>query len=152
MHTRADFALYSPGGQLTALAEVKSKLGTSREWAARTRRNILTHGGFGDADYFLLVTPDRLYLWKAAGTEPLEVSPDHDADARATFAPYFERAGVDPNAVSGPTFELVVSAWLGDVIRSAGSTEVPDDDWSWLAQSGFLTAVKGARIEYEAVA
>jgi hypothetical protein len=38
-----DLALYDRDGQLTAVAEVKNKVGTSREWAARLRRNILAH-------------------------------------------------------------------------------------------------------------
>lgn len=152
MHIRADLALYNPGGRLTALAEVKRKLGTSGEWAARTRRNILAHGGFGDTEYFLLVTPDRLYLWKDAGTDPAEVLPDYEADAGATFAPYFESVGVDPHAVSGQAFELVVASWLGDVIRSAKASGGQVDDRSWLARSGFRAAVRGGRIAYEAVA
>ena len=52
MYVRADLALYDPGGRLVALAEVKNKRGTSREWAAKTGRNLLAHGGFSDADFF----------------------------------------------------------------------------------------------------
>ncbi len=48
MYVRADLALYDPGGRLVALAEVKNKRGTSREWAAKTGRNR----GFSDADFF----------------------------------------------------------------------------------------------------
>ena len=48
MYARADLALYEPGGRPVALAEVKNKRGTSREWAAKTRRNLLALGGFGD--------------------------------------------------------------------------------------------------------
>jgi len=44
MSSSADLALYDRNGQLTAVAEVKNKLGTSREWATQLRRNILAHG------------------------------------------------------------------------------------------------------------
>ena len=47
MSARADLALYSSHGQLTAIVEIKSKMGTSRDWAAKTRRNILAHGDIG---------------------------------------------------------------------------------------------------------
>ena len=57
-----------------------------------------------------------------------------------------------PHQVSGPAFELLVAAWLGDVIRSTEPPEERPDDQSWLAESGFRTAVKDGRIEYEAVA
>src|SRR5712692_3129010 len=35
-----DLALYDHNGRLTAVAEVKNKQGTSREWAAKLRRNL----------------------------------------------------------------------------------------------------------------
>ena len=69
MFPRADLALYNRDGQLIAVVEVKNKLGTSAIWAAQLRRNILAHGGFQNAPYFLLMTPDRIYLWKDAGTD-----------------------------------------------------------------------------------
>ena len=83
----ADLALYDRSGRLAAVAEVKSRFGTSREWAAQTRRNILAHGAPSDADFFLLVTPDRLYLWKDAGTDPIGVPPTFEADTQPEFAP-----------------------------------------------------------------
>lgn len=152
MHVRADLALYDPVGRLVALAEVKNKRGTSREWAAKTRRNILAHGGISDVDFFLLITPDRLYLWKDAGTDPVEVPPSYQAEADSLFSPYLEGAGVDPRTVGGHAFELIVSAWLSDVMRSAVSTNGHGDDRSWLARSGFHAAVKDGRIEYDAAA
>ena len=152
MSTRADLTLYDRNGRLTAVAEIKNKLGTSREWAAQTRRNILAHGGSCSANFFLLVTPDRLYMWKDAGTEPVDIPPTYEADSQSAFAPYFERAGVEPHQVSGYAFELLVAAWLGDVIRSAETPEECADEQSWLAASGFHTAVQDGRIEYEAVA
>ena len=154
MLTRTDLALYDRSGRLTAVAEIKNKLGTSGEWAAQTRRNILARGGPPcHADYFLLVTPDRLYLWKGAGTGPAQVVPPTvEADTRQEFAPYFESAGVDPQQISGHAFELLVAAWLGDITRSVGTTDKLSDDQSWLARSGFRTAIRDGRVEYEAVA
>lgn len=150
MFTRTDFALYDRSGRLTAVAEIKNKLGTSSEWAAQTRRNILAHGGSCSAGFFLLVTPDRLYLWKDA--EPVQVPPTFEADTREEFAPYFESAKVDPQHLSGNAFEMLVATWLSDITRLAETTEEPPDDQGWLAKSGFRTAIRDARIEYEAVA
>ena len=152
MFTPTDLVLYDRSGHLTAVAEIKNKLGTSREWAAQTRRNILAHGESRSADFFLLVTPDRLYLWKGAGADPVRVPPTFEADTQKEFAPYFESAGVDPRHVSGHAFELLVAAWLGDITRSATKTEEITDDRSWLAKSGFRSAIRDGRIEYQAVA
>ena len=151
MYARADLALYNSHGRLTAIVEVKSKMRTSSEWAALTRRNILAHGDFSGADFFLLVTPDRMYIWKDAGTDPVPVPPTYEADMTTEFAPYFESVGVSPEEVSGLAFELVVGAWLGDVMRSARRTGEDTDTLRRLIDSGLRTAVMDGRLEYEAV-
>ncbi len=55
------------------------------------------------------------------------------------------------SAVSGHAFELLVGAWLSDVIRSEKTTGEFCHDQNWLSKSGFRSAVKGGHIEYEAV-
>jgi hypothetical protein len=148
----ADLALYDRDGRLIAVAEVKNKQGTSREWAAKFRRNMLVHGGYSQADFFLLVTPDRLYIWKNAGITPTLVQPTYELDAQPLFAPYFERAGVNPSDISGQAFELVVAAWLGDLVRSEEQRVALTNGQRVLAESGFLTAVRDGRIAYEEAA
>jgi hypothetical protein len=149
----ADLALYDRAGRLIAIAEVKNKQGTSPEWAAKFRRNMLVHGGYSQADFFLLVTPDRLYIWKHAGsTAPFLVQPTYELDAQPLFAPYFERAGISPSDISGQAFELVVAAWLADLVRSEEKREALTNGQRILAESGFLTAVRDGRIEYEEAA
>ena len=152
MHTRADLALYDPSGRLTAIAEIKNKLGTSDDWAAKTRRNLLAHSSFSSADFFLLVTPDHLYVWKDSGDDLDEQPPNYVADAETIFAPYFKRVGLSSQQVSGHAFELIVADWLGDVMRSSKRAKDTAGDESWLVSSGFYNAVKDGRIEYEAVA
>ena len=153
MFTSADFALYDHSGRLAAVVELKNKLGTSREWAAQTRRNILAHGSPYNADFFLLITPDRLYIWKGADPDPGQVVlPTFETDTRQELAPYFESAKVDPLQVTSHAFELLVAAWLGDMIRPVGTTDRYPDDHGWLAKSGFRTAIQDGRVEYEAVA
>lgn len=152
MSPRADLALYDRDGQLTAVAEIKNKVGTSREWAVKLRRNILAHGGFRSIDFFLLVTPDRLYLWKDAGGEAALVEPTYEVDAYPLLEPYFARAGVAPADVSGRAFELVVAAWLADLVRATGTSEKLGEGQSWLVESGFLAAVRNGRVEYEVAA
>ena len=90
MLPHADLVLYNRDGKLIAVAEVKTKFGTSREWAAQLRRNVLAHGGYRNADFFLLVTPDKLYVWKDAGVEPTAVLPNYVIDARPLLKPYFK--------------------------------------------------------------
>ena len=151
MNARADLALYNSHGRLTAIVETKSKTNTSSKWAAMTRRNILAHWNIDGVGFFLLVTPDRLYMWKDSGTRHGPVPPTHKADTTAEFAPYFMGAGVSPKRITGHAFELVVGAWLGDVMRSARRADQSTDAQRILVESGLDTAVRDGRIEYEAV-
>ena len=149
MSPNADLALYNRDGQLIAVAEIKTKFGTSREWATQLRRNVLTHGGFQNADFFLLATPDKLYIWKDASSEPTAVPPTYVIDAQPILKPYFDASHVDPEMINGSVFELVVGAWLSDLMRS----EVPpSNQGDWLVESGLLDAIRNGRIEYEAAA
>jgi hypothetical protein len=149
----ADLALYNNAGRLIAVVEVKNKPGTSREWAAQLRSNVLAHGGFRSSDFFLLITPDKLYVWKDAGIKPAVITPTYVVDAQPILKPYFEAAHIEPAAINGPTFELVVGAWLGDLIRSESkSSQVSSTSEDWLTESGLLDAVKNGRVEYEAAA
>ena len=150
MFGTADLALYDRSGRLTAIAESKNKTGTSTEWAAQTRRNMLAHGRSYRADFFLLVTPDRLYVWKDVGTEPVQTPPTYEADTLSGFGAYLESSGLDARHLSNGAFELLVSAWLGDVIRTE-ETAGEHDDHDWLAKSGFRSALEGGRIEFEAL-
>ncbi len=152
MSPLVDLAMFSRDGQLTAVAEVKNRRGTSREWAAQLRRNILAHGGFPKTDFFLMVTPDRLYLWRRGGNQPNLVEPGFEIDAQPIFAPYFERSGVDPRLMSSSTFELVVDAWLADLMRSDPDAAKSAAERNGLSASGFLTAIRDGRIEFETAA
>ena len=72
----------------------------------------------------------------------------YEADVATTFATYLSDAGLAPNQVSGPAFELVVAAWLGDLMRSSDAVE--NAHRNWLDESGFRAAVKDGHVELEA--
>ena len=152
MFPRTDLALYNRDGQLIAVAEVKNKLGTSALWAAQLRRNILAHGSFQNAPYFLLMTPDRIYLWKDAGTDPISVSPTYEKSAQDIFSPYFDKSAIEPNEVSSVAFELIVAAWLESLVRTADKPEDLTSEAAWLVESGLLGAIQDGHLEYEVAA
>lgn len=149
MISYADLVLYDRLGQLVAAAEIKNKRGTSGDWAAKLRRNILAHGEFPHVDFYLIITPDRLYLWKGAGEQPDLIQPTYEIDAQRIFKAYLERVGVASGDLSGGAFELVVESWLSDLMRSEEPAEKFANGERCLVESGFLDVVKDGRIEYD---
>jgi len=120
MATQPDFFLYDRIGRLVAVVQVSARRGTSREWAAEFRRNIIAHfETFRGAPFYLLTTPDRLYLWKNAPTvlddESPPVPPDYEVDGELLFSRYLEGLSRKQKEIMRPTFELIVMSWLGEL-------------------------------------
>lgn len=147
MSTQPDFFLYDRIGRLAAVVEVSASPGTSSEWAAEFRRNILAHfETFRGAPLFLLVTPDRLYLWKDAPTDleddSTPVPPDYVVDSELLFSRYLEQTRLRLQKISRPAFEMVVMSWLGDLVR-----QTPEVIGIYgLEGSGLSEAAKNGRI------
>lgn len=139
-----DYALYDRMGQLAALVEVKGVYGESTEWASQLRRNLLTRG-VPAVSFFLIVTPDRIFLWK--GYSGLG-APNLEFDATELFAQYLPTTNpaMTRRLIRGQAFELVVFAWLSDLIRDPGN---PSFNPAALAASGFAEALRQGRIEFQ---
>lgn len=146
-----DLSFDNPDGQLTLVVEVKNKTNVSPEWVAKLRRNILAHGSLPNAPYFLIVFPDKFYLW-IDGDHVEESEPAYIIDAHSILQPYFERAGVTASQISGQSLELIVAAWLGEIIYSPPPPENIDDSQRWVIDSGLYAALTGGKFEHEAVA
>jgi hypothetical protein len=149
MAIQFDYTVYDSGGQLAAVVEVKSTRGTSTEWAAEFRRNLLSHGGVLRPTFFLIVTPDRIYVWKNAGIVPEIVAPDYEVDARPVFQPYFNATRLDANRIDGFAFEMIVSSWLTNLalVRDPVA-ELPGHERVFI-ESGFVDAIRRGKVEHE---
>lgn len=150
----ADFAVYGRDGRLALLVEVKGRSGVSVDWVVQLRRNMLAHGLLPPAPFFLLVLADRFYLWRddsqkseSASGEALR-SPDVEADAAPALAPFVASVGLDLRALSGSSLELVVLSWLGTLTAARDSDT---DHADWVRSSGLLDAVRGGRVDAEAL-
>ncbi|PSB18730.1 hypothetical protein C7B65_14520 [Phormidesmis priestleyi ULC007] len=141
-----DLSVHSRNGQLVLVVEVKSKLNTSPEWAARLRRNILAHGTFPKAPYFLMTFPDRFYLWTDAHLQLDQVPPTYTIDASPILQPYFEQVGITPEQISGQSFELIISSWLREIIYGEKPTETIEQSQGWLIDSGLYDALTGGKV------
>jgi hypothetical protein len=93
-----------------------------------------------------MVLPDRLYLWKDAGNTPELVEPTFEIDAAPIFRPYFESAGISPEAITALSFELPVVWWLNELTWYSGPISLPEPQRQVLQESGLLEALKGGQI------
>jgi hypothetical protein len=149
MSLTADMVAYSPDGQIALIVEAKSKTKTSRLWATQMRRNMLAHGVGSRSRFLLLAMPDRLYLWKDAGNSPELVEPTYEIDALPFFQPYFAGARRSADQLTSESFELIVNAWLNELIYSGIPASVPETERRLLQESGLVDAIKGGSVAVE---
>jgi len=147
-----DLSVDNRNGQLALVVEIKRKTNVSTEWAAKLRRNIFAHGTFPKAPYFLMVFPDKFYLWSNAEAYQDQSEPTYTIDASPILQPYFERAGVAADQISGASLELIIASWLGEIIHSNQLPENIDASQQWLIESGLYAALVGGKLEHEAAA
>ncbi|MCU0533614.1 MAG: hypothetical protein MUD14_06930 [Hydrococcus sp. Prado102] len=147
-----DLSVDDRNGQLALVVEIKRKTNVSPEWAAELRRNILARGTFPKAPYFLMVFPDKFYLWSNTEADLDRNEPTYTIDAYPILHPYFEKAGVTAEQISKESLELIISSWLGEIIHSEWLPENIDASQQWLIESGLYSALVGGKFEYEAAA
>lgn len=152
-----DLSVVDRNGQLVLVVEVKRKLNASPQWAAQFRSNILAHGTFANAPYTLIVFPDKFYLWTDVKSQLdrsglIDREPDYTIDARPILQPYFHRAKVTADSISGLNLELIVLGWLSELIYSGKLAETLDNSLEWLIDSGLFAALAGGQVKHEGVA
>jgi hypothetical protein len=141
---QADFAMFDQRGQLAAIAEAKKRPATDATWAAAWFRNYLAHQQSVTAPYMLLITPEKMYLWKrTSGAQSAE--PSYAADARKVFSFYLKRSDLHASELSGETFEFLVGTWLNDLAHRVWQPSEPEER-RLLVESGLLEAVADGRV------
>ncbi|MFB6275686.1 MAG: hypothetical protein ABEI32_06005 [Halothece sp.] len=147
-----DLSVENRNGELILVVEVKSKTNVSTEWVSKLRSNILANNTFSKAPYFLIVFPDKLYLWKHQNEDSKNKrEPDYIINANSILQPYFEQAGVISQQISGQSLEIIVASWLAEIIYSDKQPEDLDDSQYWLVESGLYSAIAGGSLKHEVV-
>ncbi len=148
---KVDLAVYNQSQELVLTVEVKSIRNVSDIWAAELRRNILAHGNYPLAKYFLLATPDRFFLWIEDDNGVSLRQPDHSIDVRDTLKPFFKEYNVEPESVSGFIFEQIIGRWLKGIMYPVyrdSKEEIP----AWVIRSGLDKAVFQGDFSFEKAA
>ena len=142
-----DVIAYDQAGRVILLAEAKSRVGTSAEWAARFRRNLLAHGTLPEALFFLIATPERMYFWKQDRPGVSDQPPEFTIDATREFKPYFDKLEKTSQGVGEQALELLVLSWLTEIARTGDARAKKDPSLRWLSESGLIGSLEKARIE-----
>lgn len=144
-----DIAVHSPQGELIAAVEIKNREGMSTELATQVRRNYLAHGQLPVTRYFLLIAQDRGFLWTGDGAMRPDAPPTHEFPMEATVRRYLPQATAD--RLRGSDLELLVMIWLSRLANEPSLTP-RDEAERVLAASGFLDAIRDARLSGQAAA
>lgn len=142
----ADIAVFNTKRKLILLAEVKTKIDSSKEWAIELHKTLRMYEKIQEIDYFLLALPDRIYVWDEGMSESDDSPPTYEFDGQTILQPYFDKVGVSAETIKKPTFELIVGEWLQGLSSGRnGNAEL-------LQQSApqLLDELRNSQIEYEA--
>ena len=74
----------------------------------------------GRSEFFLLITPDKLYGWEPALVKGRGM-PTWVLDATNILAPYYERVGTGPQDIQPLTFVMMVSWRLAELTSAEDS-------------------------------
>ena len=105
---------------------------------------MLSHGLLPSAKYFLIATPERLYLWNQEHPDQAGAAPEYTIDASQEFQPWFRRLRLEPSEIGPEAFELLVHAWLNGIAGS-GEGIRQDVEAPWLTE--LAGSLQQARIE-----
>ena len=143
-----DLAVYDRSQRLILTVEAKKKFGASAKWAAQTRRNLVVHGFYPLASYFLLATPEKFFLWTSEKNNLEETLPNFVEDADLLLKPHLAELGFNLREIDGYVFEQVVAHWLKyDVMYPIENVVKP----KWLVESGLSEKIFRGNLSFEAV-
>lgn len=144
----ADMAVQGKDRHLQLLVEVKNKRGASKIWAAKMRRNMYAHGLLPEAPFFLLALPDKFYLWKNIGLSTDLIEPDYEINPESFLKPYYPKAYAPNYQISSEGFELIVSAWLHQIL-TLPSVDLLPQNMDWLVNSGLFDVIHHGHLKLE---
>lgn len=143
---RPDIAVYDPGGRLQLVVEVKARPGTTPDWAAEFRRNLLSHQAIPNAPFFLLAFPDVFYLWRSDDNGDVERPPDYRIDARELLRAHRNGSIPPLDRLGGFGLELVVQMWLEEITRSNLTEQNVEPSMWWLLESGLYEQIRNGSV------
>ncbi len=142
-----DFLITNKNQQPVLAIEVKKNVAVTVDWATKLRRNILAHGFYFTTQFFMLVTPDKIFLWKNKPNNFDLITPDYVIEAQPFIGKYIASTDFSIDELNYREFEMIVSSWIGDLLSINDLNEFP----TWMIESGLAEAIKEGSYEMEFV-
>jgi len=102
----------------------------------------MAHGRIVPGVYFLLVFPDRLYLWTPKSATNLDQEPEFSSE----IPPWVSESAGSTSA----SMDYTTLGWLTDLPRLAASQkESTHQEYRWAIESGLAETLRGGRVEFE---
>ena len=127
----------------------QERAGAGAEWAAETRRNLIQDEVLPVSPFFLLVMPDRFYLWRDSAGSLEAVPADYEADGTAILSPYIGDLSAREFPLSNAGLDLAVTFWLRDLVGMRLEELLSSPEYQWLLESGLYEAIRGGRVEVD---
>ncbi|MBD0319643.1 MAG: hypothetical protein ICV87_04870 [Gemmatimonadetes bacterium] len=146
MQFHPDIVAYSADGRLQMVGEIKSRQQGSSAAAVKVRHNLLAHGAFPRAPYFVVFFPEQLYLWKnGAGTT--ESPPDYTARITDILAEYLGTWSNNPENLAEESLSIALSAWFRDL--AGDKRRVRSEADRVVVESGLSRAISRGEVNAE---
>lgn len=140
-----DIAVYSREGKLLLIAEVKGATTTDADWAAHYRRNLFAHGLIPVAPYFLLIAPDKTYLWSHPTPELRPVAPTAEGNTKKLLARFLPKLRSE---ISTTGLEMAAQSWLRDLTERTEGTPANNDEKHLLSESGLIDNIRTGSLTF----
>jgi hypothetical protein len=143
----ADFVVYDAVDEPKLIVEAKNKPAASRDWASQLRHNLFAYVTLlPRVPFFLLALPDHFYLWKNAFSADM-LLPNYEIDANQTLQNYATKLRTPLANLGANSFNLLVHAWLDDIINLPPDSPRLIGADRWLMESGLYDAIRQGTIK-----
>ena len=139
-----DFIVTGVDGRPIVLGEIRRETDVDERWANEYRQNLSAMGPVHQAEYFMLVCPDRTFLWNDAWN--LERKPICEISTASYLEPILDAAGYTLADANESLLQFAVREWLGTLIDPK-SSDLSEAETKWIREIGLDQAIKGGSVE-----
>jgi hypothetical protein len=146
--SRADIIIKNKDGNVVFVAEIKNNHELDEEVSAeKTYSELLRMHSIPKSDYFLLVAPEKSYLWVNKDKQRVALSPSYIFSTKELFSPQTKFKNFYALRASEQLKKKVLLEYLSN-IKLAFSMAAPlEPENDWLVGSGLFEEIKNGVIQ-----